>query len=316
MKAVIINEYGGTDKLQITDVPKPEVGEAEVLVKIKAIGVNPVDWKIRQGGLVKRIPHQLPIILGWDMAGEVETVGFSARRFQVGDQVYGYCRRPIVQHGTYAEYIALPESYITRKPQNMPYEQAASVPLAALTAYQSIYGAVNIQQGETILILGASGGVGSFAVQLAKVAGVKVIGLASKQNHDYLRQLGADEIIDYQEDFVNSCQKIAPDGVDVIFDCFGDETLQKSYACIKKGGRMVSLRATQGETEWIEKQQIQFHYVFVEPNVTQLEHITQLIEAEKLSTHISHTLSLDEVAKAHELSQTLHTRGKIVLSTK
>lgn len=310
MQAVIINEFGGVDKLTLTEVANPQIGEAEVLVRIKAAGINPVDWKIRSGKLQGRVPHEFPIILGWEFAGEIVECGFAARNFAVGDEVYAYCRRPIIKHGSYAEYIAIPESYLAYKPNNLTFAQAACVPLAALTAYQSLYTAANLQAGETVLILGASGGVGSFAVQLAKLRGAKVIGLASAANAAYLTELGA-SALDYNTDFVAACRELEPSGVDVVFDCYGDPSLTASYACLRAGGRMVSLRATEAAAEWQDK--IQFHYVFVEPNASQLQHLTKLFESQQLSVTVSKNFTLQQVQDAHKMSELLHTKGKIAL---
>ena len=157
MKAVLFHEFGEIDQLQLVELPKPTLGEAEVLVQVKAAGVNPVDWKILQGRLKERVPHQFPVIPGWEMAGVVVECGHGARRFQPGDEVFSYCRRPVVQFGSYTEFMTLPESYVTHKPNNLSFTEAASVPLAALTAYQSIFSAANLQADETLLVLGASG---------------------------------------------------------------------------------------------------------------------------------------------------------------
>lgn len=314
MQAVLIHKFGGIEQLQLTELPQPQPGEGEVLVQVKAAGVNPVDWKILNGRLQQRIPHQFPIILGWDMAGVVAGVGYSARRFQVGDEVFAYCRRPVVQYGTYAEFITLPESYLVYKPNNLSFEEAAAVPLAVLTAYQSLFAAANLQPDETLLILGASGGVGSFAVQLAKAQGATVIALASKKNHAYLKTLGADITIDYtQGDFRELLRAVAPDGVDVVYDCVGTETLLKGYDCVKLGGRLVSILDPQGDAERIAARHINYRYVFVEPDVSQLAHIRQWIEAGKVKPHLSAVYPLAEVAKAHEHISLFHTQGKIVL---
>lgn len=314
MKAVLFHEFGEIDQLQLVELPKPTLGEAEVLVQVKAAGVNPVDWKILQGRLKERIPHQFPVIPGWDMAGVVVECGHGARRFQPGDEIFSYCRRPVVQSGSYAEFMSLPESYVTHKPNNLSFPEAASVPLTALTAYQSIFSAANLQTGETLLVLGASGGVGSFAVQLAKVQGAKVIALASGKNHEYLKSLGADETLDYtQGDFREALQKIAPNGVDVVYDCVGEETLLKGYDCVKIGGRLVTILDPQGNAEKIAARQIRYHYVFVQPDVSQLDQIRAWIEAGKVKTHLHAVYPLAEAKQAIAQISQFHTRGKIVL---
>lgn len=314
MRAVVIHQFGDSNQLQLTEVEKPTAGEGEVLVKIKAIGVNPVDWKIRNGKLKDRLPHQFPLILGWDMAGVVEEVGHAARRFQPGDEVYAYCRRPVVQAGTYAEYIALSESYLTYKPKNLSFEESAAIPLASLTAYQSIYTAADLQVGENLLVLGASGGVGSFAVQLGKAVGANVIGVASEQNHAYLKELGVDAAIDYrQNDFVSRFQALKPQGAEVIFDCVGQDMLQKAPQCLAPGGRLVSIAGKADENQLAERQG-QSLYVFVEPHAPQLDHIRELIETGQVKVHLQAVYPLEEVRKAHAQSEQLHTQGKIVLT--
>jgi len=312
MKAVVINEFGGTDVLKISEIPIPEPQEGEVLVKIKAIGINPVDVKIRQGFLQSRAIHQLPIILGWDFSGVVEKNGFGARRFKQGDEVFSYCRRPIIKNGTYAEYIAVPECYITNKPKNISFEEAASIPLVSLTAYQSIFSSAKLKEGETILILGASGGVGTSAIQLAKSVNAKVIGLASKKNHDYIKSIGADEVIDYQEgDFRETLKLMYPNGVDLVFDCVGGATFEKGLDCVKKGGRIATILMP--NQELLKGRELEFYYVFVEANVSQLNHIKELIEAGKLKPFVSEVYSLDDIVEVHEKIEKLHTRGKIVV---
>lgn len=313
MKAVVINEFGGREVLKYVDMPVPEPGEGEVLVRVKAAGVNPVDWKIRAGYLMDFYPYKFPIVLGWDLAGVVEQLGFSARRFKSGDEVYGYCRRSVIQHGTYAEYVAIPESYITPRPKNVSVEEAAAIPLAGLTAYQSVYDAVELKAGDSILILGASGGVGSFGVQFGKLAGAQVVAVASKRNHGYLKEVGADEAVDYAAgDFRDGVKSVLPQGADVVFDCVGPEALAQGYDCVKRGGRVVAILVRESK-ELAAKTGATHHYVFVEPNVVELDHIRSLVEMGKLRVHLSLIHPLAEVAKAHEVMETGHTRGKIIL---
>jgi len=314
MKAVVIHEFGSREVLKCTDLPMPEPGEGEVLVRVKAAGVNPVDWKIRAGHLKDFLPHEFPIVLGWDLAGVVERVGYSARRFKVSDEVYAYCRRPVIRHGTYAEYVAIPESYLAFRPKAIDFEEAASIPLASLTAYQSVYDAAKLTAGESILILGASGGVGSFGVQFGRATGARVIALASQRNHAYLKELGASETVDYAAgDFRAAVYALAPQGVDVVFDCVGAEVLAKGYECLKRGGRAVSILVRDGR-ELANKAGATHHYLFVEPNVVELDHIRSLVDAGMLRSHLSGVYPLAEVAKAHEALETGHTRGKIVLT--
>ena len=312
MKAATYDEFGGKDKIKITTVDVPELKEGELLVRIKAAGVNPVDAYVMGGYLKDALPYEFPIIPGWDMAGVVEDRGFSARRFDVGDEVYAYARRPKVQQGTFAEYIVITESYLAARPQKISFEEAAGIPLVGLTAYQSLYDAGNLQEGQTVLILGASGGVGSLGIQLAKERGATVVGVASKKNHGLMKELGADHTIDYHNNDVgNAVKEIFPDGVDLIFDCVSGETLEQSLPALKKSGTLVSI-LNHGENL---DAGIDFHYVFVEPNAKQLEHLRELADSGKLKVHVSNTYSLNETAEAMQQIQTLHTTGKIVIVT-
>ena len=310
MNAAYYEEFGGRDKIKTGTLPLPELKEGEVLIRIKAAGVNPVDAAVREGYLNSFIPVIFPAIPGWDMAGVIEDRSYSARRFNVGDEVYAYARRPIVQQGTFAEYIAIPESYIAPKPQNLTFEEAAGIPLVGLTAYQSIFDAGQLKENQSILILGASGGVGSLGIQLAKNAGAVVIGVASEKNHAFMQQLGADHTISYQNNHIGEAVKeIFPDGVDLIFDCASGETLNQSLNALKTGGKLVSI-LHQGEGL---DPNINFQYVFVEPNSHELSILAGLADAGKLKVQVSQTFSLAETGKAFEQIETHHTTGKIVI---
>jgi NADPH:quinone reductase-like Zn-dependent oxidoreductase len=312
MKACFIEGFGGRDKLKVADLPKPQAAEGEVLVRIHAAGVNPVDWKIREGWLKDLFPHRFPVILGWDMAGTVEAVGPAAGRFKPGDQVYAYARLPEIHKGTYAEYIALPESHLAFKPENLSMAEAASIPLAALTAYQALE-AGGLQKGQSVFILGASGGVGSSAVQLAAIKGARVIGLAGGRNHDYIKSLGAKEAIDYERgDFIQSLGELLPAGADLVLDFRGGDTLARGLLCVRPGGRIVSI-VEMVDAEDLKKRDVRFDYVFVEPSAKQLDELRGLAESGRFRATISHTYNLDEASQAHAQMETGHTRGKIVL---
>jgi NADPH:quinone reductase-like Zn-dependent oxidoreductase len=310
MKAALYDEFGGSDKMYIGSLEIPEPKEGEVLVKIKAAGVNPVDTYVREGYLKDFLPQEFPTIPGWDVAGTVEKRGFSARKFSVGTEVYAYARRPVVQHGTFAEYITIPESYLAKRPHNLSWEQAAGIPLVGLTAYQALYDAGNLQSNQTVLILGASGGVGSMGIQLAKIKGARVIGVASEKNFSFMKELGADNTLNYKDTHVGEVVKeIYPDGVDLIFDCAGGETLQQSLQVLKKDGKLVSIVDQGNDLD----SEINFEYVFVEPNSTQLDQLRELAETGRLKVHVSHTYTLDETTEALSQIQSLHTTGKIVI---
>jgi NADPH:quinone reductase-like Zn-dependent oxidoreductase len=310
MRAAYYEEFGAADKIKVGSLPVPELKEGEVLIRVKGAGVNPVDSAVREGYLQAFIPVTFPAIPGWDVAGVVEDRGYSARRFKTGDEVYAYARRPGVQYGTFAEYLVIPESYLALRPQQISWEEAAGIPLVGLTAYQSLFDAGNLQANQTVLILGASGGVGSLGIQLAKVKGARVIGVASQKNHSHMRELGADYTLDYhQAQIAEEVKKILPDGVDLIFDCADGETLQQSLAALKPTGKLVSI-LNRGENL---PKDLNFQYLFVEPNATQLDHLRELADTGKLKVPVSKTYSLDQTAEAFRQIETHHTTGKIII---
>ena len=311
MKASYIEEFGDPDTVKTGELDRPEPGEGEVLVRVKSAGVNPVDSAIVRGMLKDAIPSKFPLIPGWDAAGVVEECGYAARRFSEGDKVYAYARRPFIQHGTFAEYIALPESYLAHSPEKLTPEEAGGVPLAGLTAWQSLFDAGDVQKGDVVLILGASGGVGTFAVQFAKWKGARVIGVASSGNHDYLKELGADDTVDYKENHVGEAvEKMASAGVDVIFDCSRGEALEQSMSTLIKNGRLVSITNRDPD----RRADIRFEYVFVEPNARQLEKISELADNGYVKTPVTKAFRLEEAGEALQQVESLHTRGKMVIT--
>lgn len=314
MKAIAIREFGGRDKLERMDLPVPEVGKGEVLVRVKAAGVNPVDWKIREGWLKDLFPHRFPLIPGWDAAGIVQRVGPGVTRFKVGDEIFAYGRKPVVQGGAYAEYISLTEEHMAFKPRNTTFNEAAGIPLAALTAYQALVDAAKIQSGERVLIHAAAGGVGGFGVQIATDRGALVWGTAGSRNGDYVRSLGAERVIDYsRDDFRKVVRSAYPDGVDAVFDCVGGDVLRKSVEIVRKGGRLISIVDSLDEGN-LGRADIGFEFVFVAPNSKELSELGQMVEQGRLKVHLEEVLPLEAAARAHELNESRHTRGKIVLS--
>ena len=313
MKASYFEEFGELNQVKTGELDRPEPGEGEVLVRIKSAGVNPVDAAVARGMLKDAIPTEFPAIPGWDVAGVVEENGFAARRFKKGDEVYAYARRPTIQHGTFAEYIALPESYLAHRPKKVSMEASGGIPLVGLTAYQSIFDAGSLKKGQTLLILGASGGVGTLAIQLAKSAGATVIGVASKKNHDYMKELGADKVIDYSDgDVGKSVKNLASGGVDLIFHCSRGNSLSECMKAgvLKENGRVVSITKSKPEPEW----DVTYDYVFVEPNAAQLKHIAELADEGKIKVPVTKTFALDDVQNALEEIESLHTRGKLVIT--
>jgi NADPH:quinone reductase-like Zn-dependent oxidoreductase len=308
MKAVRMHAYGGPEVLKYEDAPRPKAGPGEVLIRVHAAGVNPVDWKIREGYLKQTLGHSLPLILGWDLSGVVEGAGPGVTRLRVGDEVYS--RPDISRDGAYAEYITVKESEVALKPRSIDHIHAAAIPLAGLTAWQSLFDAAQLNSGQTVLIHAAAGGVGSFAVQLAKWKGARVIGTASKRNHDFLRTLGADETIDYT---VTRFEDVAHH-VDVVLDTMAGETQTRSWKVLKKGGILVSI-LTPPSPEEAAAHGVRQAFVFVQPNASQLAEIAKLVDSGKLKAILETILPLSEARRAQEISAGGHTRGKIVLTT-
>jgi len=305
MKAVTIDQYGDQSVLNYVDVERPEPKSDEVLVQTRAAAVNPVDWKIRDG-LGELFGLKLPIVLGCEIAGTIEKVGNDVRDFKEGAAVYGYVS--LQRNGGYAEYTIAKTDEIALKPENLDFENAAAVAVGALTSWQAIFDSANLQGGQRILITGASGGVGSMAVQLAKAKGALVIATASGKNEDFVRSLGADEFIDYTREKFEAVVK----EVDVVYDTVGGDTLDRSFQTLKRGGFLVTTVAPPSE-EKAEKFDVRIAMVGVEPSAKQLGEINQLIAAGKLKTHVATVLPLAEVRKAHQLSESGRTRGKIIL---
>jgi NADPH:quinone reductase-like Zn-dependent oxidoreductase len=312
MKAIRVHAFGGNEALVYEDAPDPTPGEGEYLVRVRAAGVNPVDWKIVRGYLSKALPHALPFVPGWDFAGEVTARGHAARRFEVGQRVYGYLRRPTVEHGTYAEQQAVPESYLAAMPERASFAEAASIPLVALTSLQSLR-AAGLVAGQRALILGASGGTGSAAVQLARILGAEVAGVASAKNHGFVTALGAHAVYDYAGASPSGIPGVPAASFDVIYDCIGGDTLRAARPALRDGGHAVSI-TTRTAPGW-EDIGSRFHYVFVEPHSAQLAELARWYDEGRLTTHVEATFPLAQAAEAHALSERLHTRGKIVLTT-
>jgi NADPH:quinone reductase-like Zn-dependent oxidoreductase len=309
MKAVVIHSYGGRDVLVSENVPVPEITDDEVLIRVHAAGVNPVDWKVRAGYLSEMLPCEFPLILGWDVSGTVAKAGSKVTRLSVGDEVYALA--DISRNGAYAEFIAVKADGVALKPDSLDHVHAASVPLAALTAWQSIFGAADLSEGQRILIHAAAGGVGSFAVQLAKWKGAHVLGTASARNREFLLGLGADEIIDYTK---TPFEDVAVD-VDVVLDTMGGETRDRSWKTLVSGGILVSILGPPEENKATEFG-VRGAGVFVQPDSGQLAEIAKLIDTDHVKPVVAEVLPMADVAKAHEMSETEHVRGKIVLEIK
>ena len=306
MKAIRIHNYGGPEVLKYEDAPRPKPQVDEVLIRVHAAGVNPIDWKVREGHAKEFLPHKFPLILGWDLSGVVEELGRDVSRFKIGDEVY--CCPDPTRDGAYADYIVVRESQLALKPKSLHHIRAATVPLAALTAWQALFDTAQLQPGQRVLIHAGSGGVGHLAVQLAKRKGAYVLATASTKNQDLLRKLGVDEPIDYtQQRFEDIARKI-----DIVLDTLGDETQERSWSVLKKGGVLVSLVQPPSE-EKAKELGVRAVFVGGQPNGAQLAEIAKIIDSGKLAPIIDRILPLSEARRAHELSRSGHTRGKIAL---
>ncbi|MGJ0868153.1 NADP-dependent oxidoreductase [Enterococcus innesii] len=307
-RAVVIEAYGGKDQLKEATVQLPELKANQLLVKVAATSINPIDWKLREGYLKQMFPWDFPIILGWDVAGDIVEIGADVTEFKVGDAIYA--RPETTRFGTYADYAIVDAELAAIKPENQNYAEAAAVPLAGLTAYQALFEHGRLKAGEKVLIHAGAGGVGTYAVQLAKAAGAYVITTASPRNHELLQKLGADEIIDYHTtDFEEVLQDI-----DLVFDTMGGDTQKKSFTVLKPKGRLISILSIEDE-DLAKEKDIFAKAIWLRTNGKQLAELTELIEAEKVNSVIDATfpLTAQGIYDAHALSETHHAVGKIVI---
>ncbi|MFF3523654.1 NADP-dependent oxidoreductase [Streptomyces albidoflavus] len=307
MRAIIQESYGGPEVLHETRVPRPEPGPGEILVAVRAAGVNPTDWKHRaQAGFVDR----LPLVLGWDVSGVVEAVGYGVTLFAPGEEVFGMLPYPHGS-GSHAEYVVGPARAFTRKPTVIDHVQAGALPLVSLTAYQALIDTAGIGPGQRVLIHAAAGGVGHVAVQIAKAHGAYVIGTASAPKHDLLRELGADEVVDYRTTDVAE----AVDGVDMVLDPLGGETRARSVGLLRPGGTLVSLLSggSAEEAAHAAERGVRTATMLVEADHAGMNAVADLIAAGALRPRVEATFPLAEAAAAHRLGETGRTTGKIVL---
>ena len=330
MKAVLADQYGGPEVLQVEDVPKPKVGPNGVLVQIHATSVNPVDWKLRKGLLAPIWKLRFPVIWGCDCSGVVAEVGSAVTLFKPGDEVYGFKHGKVAQtyRGAYCEYAVLPENTVARKPGNLTHEQAAAVPLAAVTAWQALSNLGKLKPASRVLVHAGAGGVGSFAIQIAKAFGATVAATAGSDNQNLLRELGADVPIDYTRERIQD--KLS--GYDIVLDGVGKSVWKSSFRVLRFGGRLVTLTVpipdepagrfkffgtavfgiASGKLRgWMAGKRLLI--TSVKPRGGDLEKITGLIEAGKIRPVVENVFPLEQIAQAHRLSETGHVRGKIVL---
>lgn len=306
MRAVYQEAFGDRTVLQVGEQPDPLLGPDTIVVRVRAAGVNPVDWKIREGYLQSAFPHVLPLVLGWDVAGVVEAVGPAVRHLAAGDEVAGYVRKDTVSDGAYAELVSASARHLARKPAGVGFDVAGALPLAGLTALQSL-DAVGVREGDTVLVHAAAGGVGHLAVQLAVARGARVIGTASERNHEFLRSLGAEPVA-YGDGLVAAVRSLAPDGVDAAVDYVGGDAITASAELVTDPARTASnvdpdaVIAVGGV------------YCFVQPNATQLAELVAMVASGVLRVEIQERFPLDRATDAHQLLEDGHVRGKLVLT--
>jgi len=308
MRAIRQQTLGGPEVLELVDVPRPEPSPTEVLVRVTAAGVNPVDWKTRtRGGFL----GEPPFTIGWDVAGVVEGLGWGVTRFEPGDRVFGMPRFPR-EAAAYAEYVTSPSRQLARTPEGLADVEAAALPLAGLTAWQALVDTAAVGPGSRVLILAAAGGVGHLAVQIAKARGANVIGTARAAKHGFLADLGADEVVDYSTERVGERAQ----DVDVVLDLVGDESSVDALACLRDDGLFVAVPSASGLPALQEAAggRVRVTGILVEPDRLGMEAIADLAGAAQLRPHVERTFPLEEAARAHELGETGRTQGKLVLT--
>lgn len=305
MKALVYSDFGGSDRFSIADREMPHIGPDTVLVKVAAAGINPVDYKIREGYLQGLLDVDLPAVPGWDVAGVVEKAGLDTPEFEVGDRIVAYARADVVHHGTVAEFAPVPVRTAAKVPDGVTFAQAAALPLAGLTALQTIERS-GLGEGDTVLVHNAAGGVGSFGVQLARLRGARVIGTASTGKHDYLRSLGA-EPVEYGDAIVEQVTALAPHGIDVVLDYAGGDALDSTPRLLRDGGYVVSIADPRARTEFGGT------YAWVRPDAEQLGALVQLVADGALQVDVT-TFPFAQAVEAYRELEGGHARGKIVVT--
>lgn len=310
MRATIIERFGDPDELREADVPEPPLGPDYVHIRVQAAGVNPVDTKIRQGAQKDRFPHLWPVILGWDVSGTVEQVGPAVIDFRPGDQVIAYCRQDFVGQGAYAEIVSVRSPFVAGRGDLDPVE-AGGLPLAGLTAYQALSDALAVSENEIVAVRGASGGVGSFAVQIAKAQGARVIAIAGPDGEHFVRELGADEFLDYHSD--DAPQRLREMNVDALLDLAGGDELDAWAGAVRDGGRVASVLVPLEPDRWAERS-LTARYVFVRPDAAQLAWLVELHGSGRLRIPVADTFPLAQAAEAHRRQEAGGARGKLILT--
>lgn len=332
MKAAIIRKYKQKN-IELAEMPLPTIGEEDVLVEIHAASINPIDYKVRDGKLKLLLPYNMPLILGNDFSGVIYEVGAKVTKFKKGDEVYGRPRKSRI--GTFAEYLAVHENELALKPKNLSFEQAAAVPLVGLTTYQAFHEKMNLQPHDRILIQAGAGGVGTFAIQLAKQMGAYVATTTSSKNSELVTSLGADRVVDYRHE---NFDDVLSD-YDYVYDTLGGENLLRAFSIVKPGGKIVSISGLPNErfaksygvpfwkrmlfrlaTRNISKLEKQTHvlydFLFMKPSGEQLQLLSKLIEEEKIKPIIDKVMPLDEIQQAFDYSEAGRAKGKIIIKVK
>jgi NADPH:quinone reductase-like Zn-dependent oxidoreductase len=312
MKAIVLQDFGTTEQLIFTDVPTPTIKDDEVLIQSKAISINPVDVKTRSGrGMAGRYKDLLPVVLGWDISGVVVQVGKNVSRFKTGDEVFGMVNFPGLGNA-YAAYVAAPATHLALKPANITHETAAAATLAALTAWQALVTEAKVQPGQRVLIQAAAGGVGHFAVQIAKHLGAFVVGTSSIANKAFVAGLGADEYIDYH---TQPLEALGND-YDLVLDPIGGDNIERSFEVVKKGGIALSIVSAYADLtkEKAAAKGINGYFFMVSTNEKDMQSIADLLAKGIIQPHVSKTFPFEEMAAAHQAIETGRTRGKIIVT--
>lgn len=311
MRTIAEETFGGP--IALMDLPIPEAGADEVLIRVRAAGVNPFDWKVADGDLKDELEHRFPLILGFDAAGVVERAGAGVTELAEGDEVYGYLFKPVVGGGAYAEYVSAPAAIVARKPESIRFTEAAALPVPGLTA-MDLVDAVDPKEGETVLIVGATGGVGSYALQLATRRGARVIATAREANEAFARELGATETVDHtRRDLLDAVRMTHPGGIEAIIDVVSErDALGRIAGLVKEGGRLAS-SVYAADVESLAQRGIKATNVSVQPDARRLEELSRIVDAGELTVRLERTFPLEQAPEALDESRTGHVRGKIVL---
>ncbi|HEY3501102.1 MAG TPA: zinc-binding dehydrogenase [Polyangiaceae bacterium] len=313
MKAMILRAWGGPEQFEHSEVPKPSPGKNQVLVRVRAASVNPVDYKIRRGGDWANLP--MPAIVGYDAAGSVEAVGDNVSHLAQGDDVF-YSARIFGRQGTYAEYHVEDAEIVAKKPAGLSFEEAASLPLAAITAYDTIVTFFGTKPGDTVLVQAGAGGVGNFAVQLAKAAGARVIATGRRENEALIRSLGADEVVDYRavrfEDEVN--RLTGGRGADAAYDTVGGDVIPRSIGCVRPYGKLASIVSIEGSINAMALRNQTFYFGFMERTAAKISALAVLAERRQVRPLIDSTFPLERVGDAHRKIESGGVKGKIVIT--